>query len=91
MGFKDTANNVRPYGADKDDILNLTLRVKNLKVYGDSKQVISQVKGEFEERDDTMAKYVRLVRAVMIQFDECHFEHIPSEENAKADALSKFA
>ncbi|KAL8134606.1 hypothetical protein AgCh_009579 [Apium graveolens] len=68
-----------------------TLRVKNLKVYGDSKLVISQVKGEFEARDDTMAKYVRLVRAVMTQFDECHVEHIPREENAKADALSKFA
>ncbi|KAL8091953.1 hypothetical protein AgCh_034288 [Apium graveolens] len=68
-----------------------TLRVKNLKVCGDSKLVISLVKGEFEGRDDTMAKYVRLVRAVMTQFDECHIEHIPREENAKADALSKFA
>ncbi|XP_074341933.1 uncharacterized protein LOC141679330 [Apium graveolens] len=38
-----------------------------------------------------MAKYVRLVRAMIIKFDECHFEHIPREENAKADALSKFA
>ena len=68
-----------------------TLRVKNLKVHGDSKLVISQVKGEFEARDDTMAKYVRLVRVVMTQFNECHVEHIPREENAKADALSKFA
>ncbi|KAL8102849.1 hypothetical protein AgCh_027393 [Apium graveolens] len=68
-----------------------TLRVKNLKVRGDSKLIISQVKGEFEARDDTMAKYVRLVRAVMTQFDECHVEHIPREENDKADALSKFA
>ncbi|KAL8091611.1 hypothetical protein AgCh_034024 [Apium graveolens] len=68
-----------------------TLRVKNLKVRGDSKLIISQVKREFEARDDTMAKYVRLVRAVMTQFNECHVEHIPREENAKADALSKFA
>ncbi|KAL8105088.1 hypothetical protein AgCh_029034 [Apium graveolens] len=68
-----------------------TLRVKNLRVHGDSKLIISQVKGEFEAKDDTMAKYVRLVRAVMTQFNECHVEHIPREENAKADALSKFA
>ena len=59
-----------------------TLRVKNLKVCGDSKLVISQVKGEFEARDETMAKYIRLVRVVMTQFDECHVEHIPREENA---------
>ncbi|XP_074374516.1 uncharacterized protein LOC141714919 [Apium graveolens] len=38
-----------------------------------------------------MAKYVRLVRAVMTQFDEYHVEHIPREENIKADALSKFS
>ncbi|XP_074346937.1 uncharacterized protein LOC141685750 [Apium graveolens] len=68
-----------------------TLRVKNLKVCGDSKLVVSQVKGEFEARDETMAKYMRLVRAVMTQFDECHVEHISREENTKADALYKFA
>ncbi|XP_074355755.1 uncharacterized protein LOC141695407 [Apium graveolens] len=68
-----------------------TLRVKNLKVCGDSKLAVSQVKEEFEARDETMAKYVRLVRAVMTQFDECHVEHIPREENSKADALSKFS
>ncbi|XP_074336298.1 uncharacterized protein LOC141673446 [Apium graveolens] len=38
-----------------------------------------------------MAKYVCLVRVVMTQFDECHVEHIPREENARADVLSKFA
>ncbi|XP_074342348.1 uncharacterized protein LOC141679874 [Apium graveolens] len=38
-----------------------------------------------------MVKYVRLVRAVMTLFDECHVEHISREENAKADALSKSA
>ncbi|XP_074377386.1 uncharacterized protein LOC141718914 [Apium graveolens] len=38
-----------------------------------------------------MAKHVCLVRVVMTQFDECHVEHILEEENAKVDALSKFA
>ena len=38
-----------------------------------------------------MARFVRLVRAVMTQFDECHVKNIPREENAKANALSKFA
>ncbi|XP_074324101.1 uncharacterized protein LOC141661019 [Apium graveolens] len=68
-----------------------TLRVKNLKVCGDSKLVVSKIKEEFEVRDETMEKYIRLVRAVMTQFDECHVAHIPREENAKVDALSKFA
>ncbi|XP_074361210.1 uncharacterized protein LOC141701462 [Apium graveolens] len=68
-----------------------TLKVKNLKVCGDLKLVVSRVKGEFEARDETMEKYVHLVRAVMTQFDECHIDYIPREENVKVDALSKFA
>ncbi|XP_074359758.1 uncharacterized protein LOC141699847 [Apium graveolens] len=64
-----------------------TLRVKNFKVYGDLKLVISQVKGEFKVIYETMAKYVRLVWVVVTQFDECHVEHIPREENAKADTI----
>ncbi|XP_074322944.1 uncharacterized protein LOC141659908 [Apium graveolens] len=68
-----------------------TLRVKNLKVCGNSKLVVSQVNGEFEARDETMAKCVQLASAIMTQFDECHVEYILKEENSKADALSKFA
>ncbi|XP_074324206.1 uncharacterized protein LOC141661120 [Apium graveolens] len=58
-----TTNNEAEYEVLIDGLgLAGTLRVKNLKVCGDSQL-----------------------------FDECHVEHIPREENAKADALSKFA
>ena len=67
------------------------MRVKNLKVCGDSRLVVSQVNGEFEAKDETMAKYLRVVKATMTQFEECYVEHIPREENVKADALSQFA
>ncbi|XP_074376931.1 uncharacterized protein LOC141718446 [Apium graveolens] len=87
-----TTNNEAEYEALIDGLgLARTLRVKNLKVCGDSKLVVSQVNGEFEDRDETMSKYVRLVRAVMTQFDKCHVEYIQMEENSKANALSKFA
>ncbi|XP_074351325.1 uncharacterized protein LOC141690419 [Apium graveolens] len=65
--------------------LSGTLSVKNLKVYGDSKLVVSQVKGEFEARDEIMEKYVCLVRSVITQFNECHVERIPTEENEGRD------
>nr|XP_017246807.1 PREDICTED: uncharacterized protein LOC108218398 [Daucus carota subsp. sativus] len=68
-----------------------TLRVKNLKVYGDSRLVVSQVNGEFEAREETMLKYLRIVKAQITLFEECQIEYIPREENAKADALSQFA
>ncbi|KAK1363787.1 hypothetical protein POM88_039348 [Heracleum sosnowskyi] len=71
--------------------LDGVLRVKTLKVCGDSRLVVSQVNGEFEARDEVMAKYLKLVKAIMTQFDECYVEHIHREEKMKADALSKFA
>ncbi|XP_074324263.1 uncharacterized protein LOC141661179 [Apium graveolens] len=90
LDFRTTNNEVEYEALIAGLGLEGTLRVKNLKVCGDSKLVVSQVKGEFEARDETMAKYACLVRVVMTQFDECHAEHISREENAKADALSKF-
>ncbi|XP_063949979.1 uncharacterized protein LOC135152800 [Daucus carota subsp. sativus] len=50
-----------------------------------------EVNGEFEAREETMLKYLRIVKAQMTQFKECLVEHIPREENTKADALSQFA
>lgn len=38
-----------------------------------------------------MARYLKLVKAIMIQSNECYVKHIPRKENVKADALSKFA
>ena len=67
------------------------MRVKNLKVCGDLRLVVSQLNGEFEAKDETMAKYLRVVKDVMTQFDGCYEEHIPRKENVKADALSKFS
>ena len=37
-----------------------------------------------------MKEYLRIVRALMTQFAECHIEHIPREENMKANSLSKY-
>lgn len=49
--------------------LTRVLRVKNLKVYGDSRLVVSQVNGEFETREenvkaDALSKKLRVVRGV---------------------------
>ena len=41
------------------------LRVKNIKVCGDSRLVVAQVNGKLEAKDQTMAKYLMIVKAVM--------------------------
>ncbi|XP_074326994.1 uncharacterized protein LOC141664915 [Apium graveolens] len=67
------------------------MRAKNLKVCEDSRLVVAQVNGEFEAKDDTIAKYPRVVKGILTQFDEWYAEHVPREENTMVDALSKFA
>ncbi|XP_074355781.1 uncharacterized protein LOC141695434 [Apium graveolens] len=66
-------------------------RAKNLKVCEDSKLVVAQFNGEFEAKDDTLAKYLRVVKGILTQFDEWYAEHVRREENTMADALSQFA
>ncbi|XP_074374382.1 uncharacterized protein LOC141714784 [Apium graveolens] len=53
------------------------VRAKNLKVCEDSRRVVTQVNGEFEAKDDIMAKYLRVVKGILTQFDEWYAKHVP--------------
>ncbi|XP_074362423.1 uncharacterized protein LOC141702692 [Apium graveolens] len=66
------------------------VRANNLKVYGDSRLVVAQVNGEFEEKDDTMAKYLRVVKGILARFDKWYTKHVLREENTTTDALFQF-
>ncbi|XP_074336883.1 uncharacterized protein LOC141674055 [Apium graveolens] len=87
-----TTNNEAEYEALIDGLgLPRAVRDKNLKVCGDSKLVVAQVNGEFEAKDDTMAKYLRVVKGILTQFGEWYAERVSREENTTPDALSQFA
>ena len=87
-----TTNNEAEYEALRAGLgLAKALRAKNVKIIGDSRLVISQVNGKYESRDETMMKYLRIVRAIITYFEECTMEHVPREKTIKADALSLFA
>ncbi|XP_074356056.1 uncharacterized protein LOC141695731 [Apium graveolens] len=64
---------------------------KSLKICRDSKLVVAQVNGEFEAKYDAMVKYLRVVKGILTQFDECYTKYVPRDENNTADALSKSA
>ncbi|XP_074360942.1 uncharacterized protein LOC141701179 [Apium graveolens] len=67
------------------------VRAKNLKVCGDSRLVGAQINGKFEANDDTMAKYLRVIKGILTEFDEWYAEYVSREVNTTADALSQFA
>ncbi|XP_063949366.1 uncharacterized protein LOC135152678 [Daucus carota subsp. sativus] len=67
-----TTNNEAEYEALIAGLgLARTLRVKSLIVGGDSKLMVFQVNGEFEAREETMLKYLRIVKAQIAQFENC--------------------
>ncbi|XP_056697559.1 uncharacterized protein [Spinacia oleracea] len=60
-------------------------------VLSNSQLIVSQVKGEYEAKDDAMIKYLEKVRQEVQQLSKFEIQHIPRSENNKADALSKLA
>ncbi|XP_056688961.1 uncharacterized protein [Spinacia oleracea] len=60
-------------------------------VLSDSQLIVSQVKGEYEAKDEAMIKYLERVRQEVQQLSNFEVQHIPRFENNKADALSKLA
>ncbi|XP_074347571.1 uncharacterized protein LOC141686435 [Apium graveolens] len=87
-----TTNNEAEYEALIAGLgLARAVRAMSIKICGDFKLVVAQVNGEFEAKNDAMAKYLRVVKGILTQIDEWYAEHVPREENTTANALSKFA
>jgi len=68
-----------------------SLGAEAVHAYLDSQPVVSQLNGEYEVKDDTMAAYVRCVREVTALLSSFEIVHIPHSENRQADTLSKLA
>lgn len=67
------------------------LGVKNVQVKTDSQLVVSQVKGEAQEKDALLQKYLRTVREKTNKFESVDIVHILREQNTITDVLSKLA
>ncbi|XP_074327706.1 uncharacterized protein LOC141665619 [Apium graveolens] len=84
-------NNEAKYEVSIDGLdLDRAMMAKNLKICGDLRLVFAQVNEEFDIKDDTVAKYLGVIKGILTQFDECYGEHVPRGENTTVDNLSKF-
>ena len=64
---------------------------KSVKVFSDSRLVVSQVKGEFEAKDERMQGYLSQVKCLQSKFDSFDLLYIPKNGNAHADSLAMLA
>uniref|UniRef100_A0A2N9GP39 Uncharacterized protein n=1 Tax=Fagus sylvatica TaxID=28930 RepID=A0A2N9GP39_FAGSY len=87
-----TTNNEAEYEALLTSLrIAKELGASRLKIRSDSQLIVGQVNGEYEAREDRMAKYLKLVRNAMKWFDEVMLVQVPREQNIEADALAKLA
>ena len=67
------------------------MKATELMVYSDSQLVVNQISGDYEAKDDRMAKYQELVRKEINKFEVVRIEQIGRAENSRADELADFA
>ena len=60
-------------------------------VFADSELVVKQINGEYRVKNARMQKLYGQVMALLQQFDHWNVEHVPREQNMRADQLSKQA
>ena len=61
---------------------------KSIKLFSDSRLVISQVRGEFEAKDERMQGYLSKVKCLQLKFDSFDLLHVPRSCNTHADSLA---
>jgi ribonuclease HI len=67
----------------------VSLGIKRLLAFGDSKVVIEQVNKEWDCVKDTMDAYCTKIRKLEGHFEGIEFQHVPRNNNVAADVLSK--
>jgi hypothetical protein len=67
----------------------MSLGIKRLLAFGDSKVVIEKVNKEWDCVKDTMDAYCAEIRELEGHFEGIEFQHVPRSNNVTADVLSK--
>jgi ribonuclease HI len=84
------SNNGAEYEALIHDLrIAVSLGIKKLLAFGDSKVVIEQVNNEWDCVEDTMDAYCAEIQKLEGHFEGIEFQHVPLNNNIAADVLSK--
>lgn len=68
-----------------------SIKIKELRVYGDSSLIINQVSQKWRVRSEALAPYQSRLIEMTRKFREVTFAYLPRDENQFADALAKLA
>ncbi|XP_075660901.1 uncharacterized protein LOC142630742 [Castanea sativa] len=91
LKFPATNNEVEYEGILTGLRLGKALGAKNLLIQSDSKLAIGQIREEYEAKEETMQKYLKLTKHLAREFDKLEFVRIPRDQNMAADEIAKMA
>ena len=88
LGFS-CSNNAAEYEAYLTRLtMALSIGVKHMRVLGDSNLVVSQVKGDFALREQSLAAYRTWAQRLELEFQTFSIEYTQRSENRFANALA---
>ena len=64
---------------------------KSIKLFSDSRLIVGQVKGKFEDKDERMRGYLSQVKTMQSKFESFNLLHVPRSGNAHANSLAMLA
>ena len=67
------------------------LNIKALQIFSDSQLIVCQVRKEFQAKGGNLPAYLSKAWELLHDFDRYSINHIPREENMKADSLAKYS
>ncbi|GAV71092.1 RVT_3 domain-containing protein, partial [Cephalotus follicularis] len=91
FGFKATNNEAEWEALIAGLTIAKHLEVQKIEASSDSQLVVGLASGEYEAREDSMAKYLSYFQSLKLAFEVLRVFKIPRAENARADQLSKLA
>src|ERR1044072_2917579 len=87
--FKASNNQAEYEGMIAGLTMAMDLGVRNLTVNSDSQLVVSQISGDYQAKDDTMAKYLAKVQQLIEMVGTVQVNYVPREATKRADELAK--
>ncbi|GAV59451.1 RVT_3 domain-containing protein [Cephalotus follicularis] len=91
FGFKTTNNETEWEALIARLTIAKHLEIQKLQASSDSQVVVGLASGEYEAREDTIAKYLAHFQSLKSAFQVFRFLKVHRAENARADQLSKLA
>ncbi|XP_020209186.1 uncharacterized protein LOC109794123 [Cajanus cajan] len=67
------------------------MNVQKIKCHTDSKIVVEQIKGTFQIKEPHLLNYFHLFQRIKDDFEEVQVQHIPRNDNERADRLARLA